>query len=636
MSLVPVSPSQLQDPAGDPPPPVPQCSVCGGLGCPMTDPVLFPASKSAASSSSAPSSSSSSSCGHVVCRGCYRHIASVATLTMLRECAPLCGTHNQGTPQSGETALAEPPSPQPPCQPGTSTTHKSSNNACEVQNGGCGSGGDCYCVSVKCPVLGCGATSARVRDVSMLIPDPSARDYLLQVMKDKEEEPEEGLCMFGSCMDENSVARKATLTCMRCKGMLFCESCFYIRHKAPGLNSHKGEPIPTSEVLTEEHKCPKHPKKDLDLFCLEEREPLCSLCAFSSAHSTHKCVPLDEIGPQIRESILSVTPKLEEVVALERDAIKKCEASILESEKTLQSIASNVETETDSILHSMKQKTSEVIADCTMISSLIESHAKEHKECLEVCMSTHQRAITRALEIAKSSDVVSLIAADKKLKETLCECTHLVSSGAMTPCLSARNITHHINIEALKEVLNNFAAVQYNKDPQPAEVQGSDGTPFSIKGLIERVVQLEKSLATEIVLNSELRAQLDANKKQLTELRAGMEPQVEPTELEPTKLEAKVVASSDHHNASTPENTLKEGTIGYASLVGFSGEVFIVYDLFSVRRLQTFQLRNRGTDRQIVKTFSLYGGNTATGPWTVTLDRAHANLSADVLEAGTA
>ncbi|KAH3759114.1 tripartite motif-containing protein 21 [Pelomyxa schiedti] len=469
--------------------------------------------------SSASSTSSSSSCGHVVCRGCYRHIASVATLTTLREHAPLSvhsvplstsTTTTSGSNQDREDASSsENPAGETASQPGT-TTHKSSNNRCEVLNDG-----DCSFVSVECPVAGCGATSTRVPDVSMLIPDIPTRDYMLQVMKEKEEEPEEGLCMFGNCMDENSVARKATLTCPRCKGMLFCESCFQIRHKAPGLKSHKGEPIPTLEV-TEEHKCPKHPKKDLDLFCVEDNEPICYLCHVSSLHSTHKCVPLEEIGTQVRESILGSVSKIEETVALESEAIKRCEASILESDKTLHSIVSNIETETDSILRSMKQQVGNVVSDCTLLSSFIESHVKEHKECLEVCMSTHQRTITRAHEITKSNDVVSLVAADKKLKETLCECRQLVSSGAMTPCLSAKNITHHINIQVLKEILdgNDFASVQYNL--QPTEVQGSGGRAFSIKALKERVVQLEKTLTTERALNSELRAQLEAKQQQLT------------------------------------------------------------------------------------------------------------------------
>ncbi|KAH3732400.1 tripartite motif-containing protein 39 [Pelomyxa schiedti] len=243
--------------------------------------------------------------------------------------------------------------------------------------------------------------------------------------------------------------------------MLFCESCFHIRHKAPGIKSHKGQPIPMSPVLTEEHMCPKHPKKDLDLFCLEEREPICALCAFSSAHSAHKCVPLDEVTSQIRESLLKS-------VALESEAIKKCEASILESEQLLHSITSNVESEKEAILHSIKQNLHDVVADCTLLSSLIESHLKEHKECLEVCMSTHKRTITIAHEIAKSNDVVSLIAADKKLKETLSECTQLTSSGAMTPCLSAKNVMHHVNTQALRQVLNNnFASVRYTYHQPP-------------------------------------------------------------------------------------------------------------------------------------------------------------------------
>ncbi|KAH3705785.1 hypothetical protein Pelo_19667 [Pelomyxa schiedti] len=117
----------------------------------------------------------------------------------------------------------------------TGTTTAASNvNRKVVELTACGPS-----VVVQCPVQGCGATSTRVHDVSMLTTDISTRDYLLQVMKDKEEEPEQGLCMLGHCIDENSVAKKATLTCLRCKGMLFCESCFHIRHKAPGIKSHK-------------------------------------------------------------------------------------------------------------------------------------------------------------------------------------------------------------------------------------------------------------------------------------------------------------------------------------------------------------------------------------------------------------
>ncbi|KAH3714398.1 hypothetical protein Pelo_19092 [Pelomyxa schiedti] len=297
----------------------------------------------------------------------------------------------------------------------------------------------------------------------------------------------------------------------------------------------------------------------------------------------------------------------------------------LRPRQTLHSIISNVKSEAESVLHSLNRQVSEVVADCTSLSSLIESHVKEHKECLEVCMSTHQRTIMRALEIAKSSDVVSLVTADKKLKETLCECTHLVSSGAMTPCLSAKNITHCGNIHTLKEILDGeFTSVQNNNNLQTAEVQGSSSN--SIKALTERVRQLEESLVKEGALNSELRAQLDAKQDQIDELQSTvqlLEPlaaiQIHlPEHVTPpvnvvdeadgpaTQLNAKVVASCDHHANYTPENTLKEGTIGYASpKMPFSGEVFIVYDLISMKKLTKFQLKNGDSAEQRVKTFSL-------------------------------
>ncbi|KAH3723293.1 hypothetical protein Pelo_18003 [Pelomyxa schiedti] len=359
---------------------------------------------------------------------------------------------------------------------------------------------------------------------------------------------------------------------------------------------------------------------------------MCYLCHISSSHATHKCVPLDDIGSQIRESILGSVSKLEETVALESEAIKGCEASILDAMKSLLSISSTAQSEMDSICQSMKHKTSDLVSTCNLLSSLIEAKVKEHKECLEVCMSTHQRTITRAHEIAKSSDVVSLIAADKKLKETLCECTQLVSSGAMTPCFSAKNIVHHINTQALKEVLDDddFASVQYHNsittDPQAAP-------QFSIKALKGRVVQLEESLAKESVLNSELRAQLEEKQQQITHL-SDLAAHI------PTKLEAKVAMScgpyvSTPNNPETyfPENSLMDDATVFASpLVPFSGEVFIVYQVLSPKRVTAFQLKNRASSTQIVKTFSLLGSDTETGPWTGILNHAAADVSGAVAE----
>ncbi|KAH3760582.1 hypothetical protein Pelo_7587 [Pelomyxa schiedti] len=446
-------------------------------------------------------------------------------------------------------------------------------------------------------------------------------------------------------MDENSVAKKATLTCSRCKGLLFCESCFNIHHQAPGIKSHKGDPITTTSPLVDVyHQCPKHPTKDLDMFCLEENEPICYLCHVSSLHSTHKCVPLDEACSMIRESILGSISKLEETVALENEAIRTCDDSVLKTEQLLQSIASNVATELASICQTMRQKVSEVSADCNSLSSLIRSHVKEHKECLEVCMSTHQRTITRAHEIVKYSDVVSLIAADKKLKETVWECTQLVASGAMKPCLSATHITHHINIPALKEVLdNNFVSVQYRTSHQQA--------PHNEESCSELRVQLARKQEQIAVLNTELerkQRQIEVLTSQLqySSLRMGGTTatnqflsaevaRLRAEALNRIKLPAKVVSSCKHFMDYRPQNTLIEDSTVFAVppiATCAAEEISIVYDLHAEQTVSKFLLKNRGTDAQVVKTFSLWGAHKKTGPWTVVLDHAHANLNPDIGE----
>ncbi|KAH3760592.1 hypothetical protein Pelo_7597 [Pelomyxa schiedti] len=224
-----------------------------------------------------------------------------------------------------------------------------------------------------------------------------------------------------------------------------------------------GDPITTTSPLVDVyHQCPKHPTKALDMFCLEENEPICYLCHVSSLHSTHKCVPLDEACST--NPFWVPFPNLKKQLHL----------------KTKQSGPVMIRT-------SLNLPDNEAKG----------SHVKEHKECLEVCMSTHKRTITRAHETVKYSDVVSLIAADKKLKETVWECTQLVASGAMKPCLSATHITHHINIPALKEVLdNNFASVQYQTSHQQA--------PHNEESCSELRVQLARKQEQIAVLNTEL------------------------------------------------------------------------------------------------------------------------------------
>ena len=93
-------------------------------------------------------------------------------------------------------------------------------------------------------------------------------------------------------MCANCETTLATCQCETCKFIL-CGECFASIHDQKLLSSHKKADLRPGNYIPINGKCMKH-GKDLDLFCMNDNEKVCSLCAISETHKNHQCIPVNE------------------------------------------------------------------------------------------------------------------------------------------------------------------------------------------------------------------------------------------------------------------------------------------------------------------------------------------------------
>ncbi|XP_030646321.1 zinc-binding protein A33-like [Chanos chanos] len=112
---------------------------------------------------------------------------------------------------------------------------------------------------------------------------------------------------------------KTQLCCLLCSESLlhpvelsckhsFCKECLR-KHwdkkksrKCPKCKRRSSKELPAASQPKPEQLCHLHREK-LKLFCLEDVEPICTMCRFSKVHSAHTFRPMDEAALDLKEEI---------------------------------------------------------------------------------------------------------------------------------------------------------------------------------------------------------------------------------------------------------------------------------------------------------------------------------------------
>ncbi|KAL1278975.1 hypothetical protein QQF64_025648, partial [Cirrhinus molitorella] len=159
--------------------------------------------------------------------------------------------------------------------------------------------------------------------------------------------------------------------------------------------------------LGSEEICNLH-GKNLELFCLEDKQPVCLVCRDSQKHDNHKFRPISEVVPSYKEELNTALKSLQE--KLEHNEEKKNEF-----EKTVQHIKSQAE-HTERQIKQQFEKLHQFLRDeeeATITALREEEEQKKQmmKEKLEE-INRHISALSHTIkhteEMMKASDVCFL------------------------------------------------------------------------------------------------------------------------------------------------------------------------------------------------------------------------------------
>ena len=81
----------------------------------------------------------------------------------------------------------------------------------------------------------------------------------------------------------------------------FCDSCFKFVHEKKNNIGHKSESIDI--FIPFEARCSIHPDIPMNLFCITEKELVCSLCQFLNPHEGHKLILANDLESLKKEGL---------------------------------------------------------------------------------------------------------------------------------------------------------------------------------------------------------------------------------------------------------------------------------------------------------------------------------------------
>ena len=81
----------------------------------------------------------------------------------------------------------------------------------------------------------------------------------------------------------------------------FCDSCFKFVHEKKNNIGHKNQSIDI--FIPFEERCSIHPDIPMNLFCITEKELVCSLCQFLNPHEGHKLILANDLESLKKEGL---------------------------------------------------------------------------------------------------------------------------------------------------------------------------------------------------------------------------------------------------------------------------------------------------------------------------------------------
>ena len=246
-------------------------------------------------------------------------------------------------------------------------------------------------------------------------------DKLLEVKKLSTTLAQGELVCDVCCDDEEKLgeklAKKATVYCVTCHQNM-CEKCckHHRKFRSPGvhkvveLSSEMGE----EELLQmfPESMCDKHSDKCLEIYCLDCKVAVCTMCYINS-HNSHKFSNIKEVAEDLSKPMLA---NAEDLTA----KVTECKTVLKNIEENEDKLCTNV-AETEKIICERAEKLKQLIEDhkLSLLEQLSVSKDKQLKQTKNVCEEIETHQIVMENFIRYSNEV--------KKKGTACDIVKLAS-----------------------------------------------------------------------------------------------------------------------------------------------------------------------------------------------------------------
>eukprot|EP01116_Phalansterium_solitarium_P000196 TRINITY_DN1010_c0_g1_i7.p1 TRINITY_DN1010_c0_g1~~TRINITY_DN1010_c0_g1_i7.p1 ORF type:complete len:625 (+),score=106.65 TRINITY_DN1010_c0_g1_i7:46-1920(+) len=206
------------------------------------------------------------------------------------------------------------------------------------------------------------------------------------------------------CANFDSCASAATVECAKCESA-FCTDCFAAVHAFPAFKKHESGPVGSVRKAS---MCPVHPTKELELYCLDDKQPVCNLCE-RDRHKGHDTAVLSTHAEACRAAILKIAAELQQRSGAMRSAAEAVNAMSAELTKTYGTVEQQINESFERVRAALAARQAALLNDANLIRADKVSRLDAQRAALERVTTQLATLAATVSDTARSTDAVAVI-----------------------------------------------------------------------------------------------------------------------------------------------------------------------------------------------------------------------------------
>ncbi|CAH1249415.1 MID1 [Branchiostoma lanceolatum] len=232
--------------------------------------------------------------------------------------------------------------------------------------------------------------------------DGLGKNFLLQHIADRYVKQKKKIEPIPCQLCKEEPAKMAVKSCLACE-VSYCRQCLGLTH--PDYTPFSEHELVTPRTSFDEGgvMCTDHPTKPLELYCVQDQTPVCTVCKILGRHQEHNMAALEEVFSQKREELQFGVDRQEAGLTQGIGKVRELERNREYVETRAAWLKSQVEEECGALQQVIRRRSTE-------INRQVELARREDAEKLDSAKDTTKGAVHKARS--------SLAYAEEALKET--------------------------------------------------------------------------------------------------------------------------------------------------------------------------------------------------------------------------